>query len=93
MLHPCVDVAPPDLYDNCLTKLYNRGVRSRGRSRWPSPAVRPMPTCQNCGSHVTRAYARVFTPDGVDDPRVCPRCDDKLREGAEVRDARAPRHR
>ncbi|MFC6731566.1 MULTISPECIES: hypothetical protein [unclassified Haladaptatus] len=50
-----------------------------------------MPECQNCGSFVTDAYARVFTPTGIDDPRVCPRCTDKIREGAAVRDARSPR--
>ena len=51
-----------------------------------------MPNCQNCGSFVTNRYARVFTPDGVEDPRVCPRCENKLRDGGEVRDARSRRH-
>jgi hypothetical protein len=50
-----------------------------------------MPECQNCESHVTEQYARVFTPTGVDDPRCCPNCMDKIRDGAEVRDARSPR--
>ncbi len=50
-----------------------------------------MPECQNCGSFVTTAYARVFTPDGVENPRVCPNCEDKIREGAGVREARSTR--
>lgn len=50
-----------------------------------------MPECNNCGSHVTEAYTRVFTPDGVAEPRVCPNCTDKLRDGAEIREARSSR--
>lgn len=50
-----------------------------------------MPECQNCGSFVSEAYARVFTPDGTQHPRVCPHCDDKLRDGADVREARSTR--
>ena len=50
-----------------------------------------MPNCQNCGSFVTNRYARVFTPDGVDEPRVCPQCENKLRDGGEVREARSRR--
>jgi len=50
-----------------------------------------MPECQNCGSFVTTKYARVFTPDGVETPRVCPYCSDKLRDGADVREARSNR--
>ncbi len=51
-----------------------------------------MPKCQNCGSSVTRAYVRVFAPDGMDSPRVCPFCEDKVRDGADVREARSVRH-
>jgi len=51
-----------------------------------------MPKCQNCGSSVTDAYVRVFAPDGMDNPRVCPFCEDKVRDGAEVREARSVRH-
>ncbi|WP_420191770.1 DUF7563 family protein [Haloplanus salinarum] len=40
-----------------------------------------MPECQNCGAHVTERYVRVFTPDDVDEPRVCPRCEDLTRDG------------
>ncbi|GGL33568.1 hypothetical protein GCM10009037_16490 [Halarchaeum grantii] len=50
-----------------------------------------MPECQNCGSFVTDAYSRVFTPDGLSAPRVCPNCEDKIRDGAEVREARSTR--
>lgn len=54
--------------------------------------VTGMPNCQNCGSFVTGAYARVFTPKGIDEPRVCPECTDKIRDGADVREARSPRN-
>jgi len=50
-----------------------------------------MPECQNCGTHVTEQYARVFTPDEVDEPRVCPQCPDKLRDGANIREAKSTR--
>jgi len=50
-----------------------------------------MPECNNCGSFVTEAYARVFTPDGIEQPRVCPNCEDKIRDGADVRKARSTR--
>lgn len=50
-----------------------------------------MPECQNCGSFVTEAYVRVFAPDGIDAPRVCPNCQDKIRDGASVREARSKR--
>jgi NAD-dependent SIR2 family protein deacetylase len=50
-----------------------------------------MPTCQNCGSFVTEQYVRVFTPEGNEGPRVCPECEDKLRDGAEIREARSKR--
>lgn len=47
-----------------------------------------MPECQNCGNHVTEQYARVFTPDGIKNPRVCPHCEDKTREKGGVREKR-----
>jgi len=50
-----------------------------------------MPECQNCGSFVTEAYVRVFAPEGLENPRVCPNCEDKLRDGADVRKARSKR--
>ncbi|MFB6149353.1 MAG: hypothetical protein ABEJ48_06780 [Halobacteriales archaeon] len=51
-----------------------------------------MPECQNCGAFVTKAYARVFTPPGIEQPRVCPECEDKIRDGADVRAARSTRN-
>jgi len=36
-------------------------------------------TCQNCGSHVQKDYARVFGDDG--EVAVCENCPDKIREG------------
>ena len=52
-----------------------------------------MPECQNCGNFVTEQYVRVFTPETVESqgPRVCPNCEDKLRDGADVREARSSR--
>lgn len=47
-----------------------------------------MPECQNCGSHVTGRYARVFTLNEDDDPRVCPHCENMTREGNGVREKR-----
>lgn len=52
-----------------------------------------MPECQNCGSFVTRRYVRVFAPEGTANPRVCPNCEDMIREGSGVREARATRNR
>ena len=50
-----------------------------------------MPECQNCDSFVTERYVRVFAPDGMEQPRVCPNCEDKIRDGAQVRQARSRR--
>lgn len=54
--------------------------------------VHCMPACNNCGGFVTDQYARVFAPPKVRGVRVCPQCEDKLRDGAEVREANSPRH-
>ena len=51
-----------------------------------------MSECENCGGFVTEQYVRVFAPTGMDNVRVCPNCEDKLRDGAEVREAHSPRH-
>lgn len=51
-----------------------------------------MEQCQNCDSVVTDRYAKVFTPPDIDQPRVCPRCSDKVRDGADVREARSHRN-
>lgn len=47
-----------------------------------------MPRCQNCESHVTPEYVRVFAPDGADAPRTCPNCRELVRDGSTVRPAR-----
>ncbi|WP_438268327.1 DUF7563 family protein [Halomarina halobia] len=44
-----------------------------------------MPRCQNCDSFVSAQYVRVFTPDGVRNPRVCPSCESKVRVGGSTR--------
>ncbi len=51
-----------------------------------------MAECQNCGAFVTDRYVKVFTPEQVDRPRVCPNCEDKIRDGADVRKPRSPRN-
>jgi hypothetical protein len=50
-----------------------------------------MPECLNCGAFVTEKYVRVFAPEGLEDVRVCPSCEDKVRDGAAVREARSKR--
>ena len=50
-----------------------------------------MPTCENCDSFVTENYVRVFAPEGRNSVRVCPGCQDKIRDGAEIRTARSTR--
>ena len=50
-----------------------------------------MPRCQNCESFVSDRYVRVFAPESAASARVCPHCEDKMRDGNGVREARAPR--
>ncbi|ESP87627.1 DUF7563 family protein [Candidatus Halobonum tyrrellensis] len=50
-----------------------------------------MPECRNCGSFVTERYVRVFAPEGMEEVRVCPSCEDMVRDGAGVREARSKR--
>lgn len=53
-----------------------------------------MPTCQNCGEHVTKRYVRVFAPPQTPSGqvRVCPQCEDKIRDSdGTIRDARSRR--
>ncbi|SEO39633.1 hypothetical protein SAMN04487948_102226 [Halogranum amylolyticum] len=50
-----------------------------------------MRSCRNCGSDVSVRYVRVFAPEGFENPRVCPHCEDKLRDGGTVREARSSR--
>jgi NAD-dependent SIR2 family protein deacetylase len=51
-----------------------------------------MPDCNNCGTFVSRQYVRVFAPPSMDTVRVCPSCEDILRDGADIREAHSPRH-
>ncbi|WP_434802045.1 DUF7563 family protein [Halobacterium salinarum] len=65
-------------------------VRVR-RHRKPISAAssgRYMPKCQNCGSHVTDVYVRVFTPDDVTSPRACPSCETITRDRNGIREKR-----
>lgn len=50
-----------------------------------------MPECANCGGVVTDQYARVFAPPGIHGVRVCPNCEDKIREKGRVREAHSVR--
>ena len=52
-----------------------------------------MSECQNCGGFVTEQYVRVFAPSGMETVRVCQNCPDKLRDGAEIREATTSRRR
>jgi formylmethanofuran dehydrogenase subunit E len=47
-----------------------------------------MAKCLRCGEFVTENYVRVFALEGEDGPRVCPHCEDAVREGTGVRLAR-----
>jgi transcriptional regulator with XRE-family HTH domain len=76
----------------------DRGADSESASASPTSAPESSPSsggplrCQNCGAHVSRSYAAVFTPEDVEQPRVCPCCPDKIRErDGSVRDARSSR--
>ncbi|WP_459821509.1 DUF7563 family protein [Halorubrum luteum] len=50
-----------------------------------------MPECRNCSSFVTERYVRVFAPPEYETVRVCPNCEDMVRDGAGVRKARSKR--
>jgi len=50
-----------------------------------------MPHCENCDSFVTERYVRVFAPDEMETVRVCPNCEDIIRDGAEIRESRSQR--
>lgn len=52
-----------------------------------------MPECENCGSHVTLDYVRVFSPDDDEETvRTCPMCPDMIRDGiGRPREARSNR--
>lgn len=51
------------------------------------------PECQNCGAFVSDDYLRVFEPEGVEQPRACPHCEDMVRAGSQVREAKSSRSR
>lgn len=51
-----------------------------------------VPSCTNCGAHVTEDYVRVFAKDPKRGVQVCPSCPDKMRTATgETRDARSTR--
>lgn len=50
-----------------------------------------MPRCENCDSFVTQTYVRVFGLPGEGSVRVCPNCEDIIRDGTDVRPARSRR--
>jgi hypothetical protein len=50
-----------------------------------------MPDCLNCSAFVTEQYVRVFAPTRMDTVRVCPNCPDMVRDGNDVREAKASR--
>ena len=50
-----------------------------------------MPYCDNCNGFVTERYVRVFAPTGRTTVRACPQCEDAVRSGGTVRQARSPR--
>lgn len=52
-----------------------------------------MPDCANCDTFVTERYVRVFAPTGLDTVRVCPYCEDLIRDGSDVREPKFPRQR
>jgi hypothetical protein len=72
-------------------RLVNRAYRLATDQRATDLIYPQMPTCQNCGSFVTERYVRVFTPEQISEPRVCPHCPDMIRDGADVRQARSSR--
>jgi hypothetical protein len=47
-----------------------------------------MAECNNCEGFVTETYVRVFAPPNRDTVRVCPNCEDLVREGSETRASR-----
>jgi len=49
-----------------------------------------MPECDNCGSHVTPDYHRVFSVDGT--VGCCPQCPDKLRRNGRATESVDDRH-
>jgi len=52
-----------------------------------------MARCDNCSSFVTAQYVRVFAPHERETVRVCPHCEDRVRDRAEVRPTQSTRQR
>lgn len=50
-----------------------------------------VPDCSNCEGFVTQQYVNVFAPTGETSVRVCPNCEDLVRDGSGVRKARSKR--
>lgn len=50
-----------------------------------------VPTCKHCESFVTEQYVRVFAPTDMETVRVCPNCEDIIRDGPDVRETRSNR--
>jgi len=42
--------------------------------RLTAQEVLTLPECRNCGGHVSPDWLRVFFPDEVEEPNVCPAC-------------------
>lgn len=50
------------------------------------------PYCQSCGNHVQKDYIEVMEPDSEPGARVCPHCEELIREGdGTIREARSTR--
>jgi len=47
-----------------------------------------MAKCLRCGAFVTENYVRVFAFEDESGPRVCPHCEDAVRDGVEIRETR-----
>ena len=80
-----------DIYCVSVHGGYTRCPHHAVLSSLPGNNQHSMPECLNCGAFVTEQYVRVFAPDGMTQPRVCPYCPDKVRDGAEVREAQGIR--
>lgn len=88
-------IAVPGYVGNTVTTIYS-GTTDRNSPdchprgniyRGPYPSV-CMPNCGHCNAFVTEQYIRVFAPGGMDTVRVCPDCEDVIRDGSDVRKTR-----
>lgn len=53
-----------------------------------NPGSGPTRECQNCNNRVSAQYVKVNEPDGIEQPRCCPNCEDLIRDGNGVREKR-----